>query len=137
MPKYIVRHKRTGVTVRVWAKDAVKACQVYGWLPEMCVVALAEAKQSKQRQTPRSQGESSKMATEVLTKSVCDVCGVSNVRAGAEGGVPPAQWSELVLTKRFHGEGWSHSVSSKRQLCPNCAMKVLDFLDNQPRGEMS
>jgi hypothetical protein len=42
MPKYIVRHKKTGVTVTVYAKDAVTACLVYGWPPELCVVILAE-----------------------------------------------------------------------------------------------
>ena len=42
MPRYIVRHKKTGVTVKVYAVDALRAVQVYGWTPELCDVKLDE-----------------------------------------------------------------------------------------------
>lgn len=64
------------------------------------------------------------MATEVVTRSRCELCGLADERAGAEGDIPPVLWSELVITKRLAGTGWANKSRRHMQLCLRCADSV-------------
>ena len=74
------------------------------------------------------------MSSNVITRSVCDICGLVNERGGAVGGSPPALWSRVVITKRLAGDGWSGSRSREWEICRRCAEAVENAIDNIPQA---
>lgn len=64
------------------------------------------------------------MATEVITKTMCDSCKREYRRPGAEGDIPPIGWFELCLTERRDIRGWTNAWRLTLTLCPVCASSV-------------
>ena len=72
------------------------------------------------------------MATNVVTKTVCDRCGKTHERPGAEGDTPPVNWFDFDLTRRLPGEGWTNNKATRATLCVNCGKAILTTLENCP-----
>lgn len=65
---------------------------------------------------------------QVKTHSECDVCHARDTRIGAEGETPPVGWSQLRMSKRAEGAGWTNSSAMEAELCPECASKIEMFV---------
>lgn len=68
------------------------------------------------------------MTTKVYTITECEMCSKINEREGAEGFVPPVGWAKVELLYREEGSGWTNSTRYRKQLCPDCAQKVLKLI---------
>ncbi len=64
----------------------------------------------------------------VITRTICEQCGITDERVGAEGDVPPISWAEAELTYREEGSGWTNNRRITKILCPSCALKIEKFL---------
>ncbi len=68
------------------------------------------------------------MANKTYTEATCDRCKNYEICDGALGGFPLVGWSELELTKRLAGSGWTNNERVEFMLCPDCASEVKGFL---------
>ena len=64
------------------------------------------------------------MSINVETVSLCDRCGVKDVRAGGEGDIPPVGWAHATVTTRYHGSGWTNNQRTTAYLCGPCSDDV-------------
>ena len=75
----------------------------------------------------RVEGRGREMMTQtVVTRAVCDTCGKSTERAGAEGSIPPPYWAHLRLSRRLPGSGWTNSnLLFEGNVCEECQEAIL------------
>ena len=70
--------------------------------------------------------EGEMMAVWVQTKTVCDGCGLEDVRKGAEKDTPPVSWASLDLIRRDAGAGWTNNKHLLHAvICPACAGVIV------------